>query len=95
MKRSLRMPTPSLVISMIELFVALRGTSYAAITALPANSVGTPQLKTNAVTSVKILNGAVTSAKILNGAVTAAKINTTGLSVWVRRNMKLDAARVR
>lgn len=70
MKRRFRTPSPALVISLIALFVALGGTSYAAI-ALPKNSVGTKQLK----------NNAVTSAKIKNGAVTAAKINTTGLTV--------------
>ncbi len=65
-------PSPALVISLIALFIALGGTSYAAITAsLPKNSVGSKQLK----------NNAVTSKKIKNGAVTAAKINTTGLTV--------------
>jgi hypothetical protein len=47
-------PSPALVISLIALFVALGGTSYAAITALPANSVGTKQLKTGAVTGAKL-----------------------------------------
>jgi hypothetical protein len=51
-------PSPSLVISLIALFVALGGTSYAAITSLPANSVGTKQLKNFAVTGAK-LNRAV------------------------------------
>ena len=41
MKRRLRAPSPALVISLIALFVALGGTSYAAINALPKNSVGT------------------------------------------------------
>lgn len=70
MKRRLRAPSPALVISLIALFVALGGTSYAAIT-LPKNSVGTKQLKKDAVTGVKIKKGAVT----------AAKINTKGLTV--------------
>jgi hypothetical protein len=70
MKRRLRTPGPALVIALIALFVALGGTSYAAIT-LPKNSVGNKQLKKNA----------VTSAKIKNKAVTAAKINTSGLTV--------------
>jgi hypothetical protein len=51
------------VISLIALFVALGGTSYAAIS-LPRNSVGTKQLKNSAVTSTKIMNGAVTGAKV-------------------------------
>jgi len=51
-------PSPALFISLIALFVALGGTSYAAITSLPANSVGTKQIKTGAVTGTK-LNPAV------------------------------------
>src|SRR6476620_4280879 len=51
-------PSPALVISLIALFVALGGTSYAAITTLPKNSVGTAQIKNGAVTSAK-LNSAV------------------------------------
>jgi hypothetical protein len=70
MKRRLRAPSPALVISLIALFVALGGTSYAAIH-LPKNSVGSKQLKKNAVTGVKIKNHAVS----------AVKINTHGLTV--------------
>jgi len=70
MKRRLHAPSPALVISLIALFVALGGTSYAAIH-LPRNSVGTKQLKKNA----------VTTRKIKKHAVTAAKINPKGLTV--------------
>jgi hypothetical protein len=61
---------PSTAISMVALFVALAGTGYAA-TAVPPNSVGTPQLK----------NSAVTTAKLANGAVTKAKLNLAGVTV--------------
>jgi len=44
---------PSLVLSVVALFVALGGTSYA-ISQLPANSVGTKQVKNNAITSPKV-----------------------------------------
>lgn len=47
-------PSPALVISLIALFVAVGGTSYAAINALPKNSVGTKQLKNGAVTAGKL-----------------------------------------
>jgi hypothetical protein len=57
-------PSPALVVALIALFVALGGTSYAAINSLPNNSVGTPQLKNWAVTSPKISPGAVTASKI-------------------------------
>jgi hypothetical protein len=70
MKRRLRAPSPAFVLSLLALFVALGGTTYAAAT-LPKNSVGTKQLKKNAVTSVKIKKGAIT----------ASKINTAGLTV--------------
>ncbi len=61
-------------VSLIALFVALGGTSYAAITALPKNSVGTAQLKNNAVTGAKIKDHAITAAKINTFAVEASKI---------------------
>ena len=57
-------PSPAMVVSLIALFVALGGTSYAAITNLPPNSVGTPQLQNSAVTGPKLHNHAVTAAKI-------------------------------
>jgi hypothetical protein len=54
MKRIARLaPSPAMVVSCIALLVALGGVGYAA-TALPRNSVGTPQLKRNAVTSIKV-----------------------------------------
>ncbi|HZD87802.1 MAG TPA: hypothetical protein VE088_07335 [Gaiellaceae bacterium] len=71
-KRLPRKPSPALVISLIALFVALGGTSYAALR-LPKNSVGTKQLR----------NGAVTGKKIRNGAITAGKIKPKGLTVPV------------
>jgi hypothetical protein len=68
--RRLHKPSPAFVLALVALFVALGGTSYAALS-IPANSVGSKQLKKNA----------VTTKKIKNHAVTAAKINTTGLTV--------------
>jgi hypothetical protein len=59
MKKSLgrrlvrRRPSPSMVIACLALAVALSGAGYAAIV-LPANSVGTLQLKRNAVKSSKV-----------------------------------------
>ena len=45
--------TPSMVIALIALFLALGGVSYAAME-IPRNSVGTSQLKASAVTSTKV-----------------------------------------
>lgn len=61
--RTWKAPSPALIISLIALFVALGGTTYAAVN-LPANSVGSAQLKKNAVTAAKIKNGAITATKI-------------------------------
>lgn len=59
MKRKLfGRPSPAMVVACIALIVALGGTSYAAIK-LPANSVGTKQLKKNAVTGAKVKNGSL------------------------------------
>ena len=48
-------------LAMVALFIALGGTSYAAVK-LPANSVGAKQLKANAVTGTKVKNGSLAAA---------------------------------
>ncbi len=49
----LHRPCPATIIALLALFVALGGTTYAAIN-LPANSVGTKQIKNGAITSAKV-----------------------------------------
>jgi hypothetical protein len=49
------------VVSMLALFVALGGVSYAALK-LPKNSVGSKQIKANAVKSGKVKNGSLQAA---------------------------------
>lgn len=53
-----RRPSPAIVISSVALFMSLGGVGYAA-TQLPANSVGSYQLRPNSVTYTKIQPGAV------------------------------------
>ena len=62
---------PATAIALVALFVALSGTSYAALS-LPRNSVGTAQLRTGAVTSAKLAADAVTSAKVKDGTLVRA-----------------------
>jgi hypothetical protein len=50
-------------IALIALFIALSGTTYAASTLLPRNSVGTAQLKNGAVTKKKINKKTITALK--------------------------------
>jgi hypothetical protein len=61
-KRRWRAPSPAFAISLLALFVALGGTTYAA-TSLPANSVGTKQLRNAAVTRSKISGGTLAALK--------------------------------
>jgi len=61
-------PSPATVIACLALAVALGGTTYAAVV-LPANSVGTPQLKNDAVTSPKIKNGSLLAADFKKGQI--------------------------
>ncbi len=54
----MRRPSFPAVISLMALFIALGGTSYAVIK-LPAKSVGNRELKSNAVTASKIRDGSI------------------------------------
>jgi hypothetical protein len=65
------------VIACIALMVALGGTGYAAVR-LPANSVGTAQLKSNAVTSLKVKNGSLLRADFKAGQVPAGAAGAAG-----------------
>lgn len=74
--------TPSLVISVLALIVALGGASYAAIQ-IPKNSVGTKQLKRQSVSAAKLKRNAVVTGKLRNGSVNSAKVRNGSL---VRRD---------
>jgi hypothetical protein len=56
MSRFGRRPSPALIVACIALLIALSGTGYTAVV-LPANSVGTKQLRANAVVAPKIKRG--------------------------------------
>ena len=63
------------VVSSLALFIALGGVSYAAIK-IPANSVGSSQIKPSAVSSSDIKNGQVKEADVGSGAVSAKKLKS-------------------
>ena len=75
---SVRRPSPALVISCVALALALGGTSFAAVSALPKNSVGTPQLKASAVTSAKVKNRSLLRADFASGQLPAGPAGPTG-----------------
>jgi hypothetical protein len=68
-----RLPSPALVVAGLAFAVALGGTTYAA-SALPRNSVGTPQLKAGSVSAVKLAKGSVTSRQIKDHTIVAADL---------------------
>jgi hypothetical protein len=67
-------------IAYLALFIALGGTSYAAVRLAPG-SVGTVQLR----------NGAVTAKKIATGAVTPSKLNSKGIGGAIRHWAQINA----
>jgi len=91
MKRILRSrPSPALVISLLALFIALGGVTYAA--SLPRNSVGTAQLKRGAVRNSDIFRGAVSASKLRRGAVTNSKLAANAVTGGKVRDGSLTGA---
>ncbi len=79
MRGTTRRPSPALVVASVALFVALGGTSIAAVTAaLPRGSVGTVQLKQNAVTGAKVRNGSLLRADFKGGQIPAGAQGAAG-----------------
>jgi len=72
LERTRKLPSPATVIASIALLVALSGTSVAAISQIPRNSVGSAQLKANSVTNAKLASNAVRSAEVRNGSLLRA-----------------------
>jgi hypothetical protein len=69
---TLRRPSPALIVSLIALFLAAGGTTYALT--LPPGSVGPAQLRLGAVVSSRLYPGAVANSRMGSGAVTFSKL---------------------
>ena len=78
----------ALIVASLALFVAIGGTTYAGIT-LPANSVGSAQLKRSAVVNSRIFPGAVSNSKMGRGAVTFSKMASNQMTSAKIRNASL------
>src|ERR1700761_5662809 len=81
------------VMATIAVFIALGGASYAA-TQLPANSVGTNQLKNGAVATAKLQGTSVTTNKIAKEAVTGAKVKLSTLGAVPTAKLAENASAV-
>ena len=64
-------------VALLALFIALGGTSYAAVK-LPANSVGSAQLKKNAVTAAKVKNKSLRAEDFAAGQLPAGATGPAG-----------------
>lgn len=73
-----RRPSPAMVVACLALLVALGGTSFAAVNALPRSSVGTAQLKNNAVVSSKVKDGSLLGKDFAAGQLTAGPAGPAG-----------------
>ncbi len=79
-----------MIVSLIALFVAMGGTTYA-VTKLPKRSVGSLQLKKGAVHKEHIATGAVTVSKLGKGLVTSAPAGPAGPTTPVIVNEELPS----
>jgi hypothetical protein len=77
------------VVAYLALFVALGGTSYAAVN-LPAGSVGTRQLRNGAVTNGKLATGAVSNRKLAKGAVGPGKLDPSSIAAYTRAYLQIN-----
>jgi hypothetical protein len=72
-------PSPPLVIAALALAVALGGTGYAAVV-LPANSVGTAQLKKGAVVGSKVKSHSLVASNFKSGQLPSGPAGPVGLA---------------
>lgn len=83
-----------LVTSGLALFVALGGSSYAAI-ALPANSVGSDQIRNGAVNASEIRSNAIASSDIKAGTIGPREIKTGGVGSGELRTDSVRGTEIR
>jgi hypothetical protein len=85
--------SPAMLVACIALAVALGGTGYAAMV-LPANSVGTLQLKANAVNGPKVKDGSLTLADLRAGTIDAPEVVVRTYRTTTGAGVSSDAAPV-
>jgi len=78
MRKLLRPPSPAMVVACVALFMAGTGAGVAVISALPAGSVGTAQLKANAVISSKVKNHSLKKIDFAAGQLPRGATGATG-----------------
>ena len=77
----IRKPSPAMGVALISLFIALTGTSIAAVAAFPPNSVGARELKNGSVGTKELKGRSVTFGKIAAGAITSGLVRNGSLTM--------------
>jgi hypothetical protein len=80
-----RRPSPSMAVALLALFVALGGSSYAALT------VGSRQIADNSVRSKDLRNNNIRSRDVRNGTLTGADVNEARLGTVPSANTAANA----
>src|SRR5919197_1687892 len=84
-----KLPSPAMVVALLTLFVALGGSSYAAvkITArdIPRGAVGTRAIANSSIRSVDVRDGALTGADVKDDSLTNADIDNSSLAAATAR----------
>ncbi|MGH3085037.1 MAG: hypothetical protein ACRDNP_13500, partial [Gaiellaceae bacterium] len=68
-------------VALVALFVALTGTSIAAVAAFPVNSIGARELKNGSVGTKELKGRSVTFGKIAAGAITSGLVQNGSLTM--------------
>jgi hypothetical protein len=87
-------PSFANVVSVLALFVALGGTSYAAV-ALRSNSVSARHIRSGAVGKSEVRTGAVAKSEVRTGAVGKSEIATNGVGAAEVRLGAIDTTELR
>ena len=94
LRSRLRQPRFADVTSLLALFVALGGTSYAALS-LPGNSVGKGQIRSGAVGKSEARHGAIGKSEIRGSAVGKSEIAASGVGAAEVRRDAIDTTELR
>jgi hypothetical protein len=89
-----RRPRFADVTSVLALFIALGGTTYAA-TALPRNSVGTKQVRTGGVGKSELRTNSVGKSELRTGSVGKSEIATNGVGATEVRKDAIDTTELK
>jgi hypothetical protein len=90
-----RRPSPAMIVALLALFVALGGSSYAAVKIgardIARGAVGTRAIANNSIRSADIRNATVSGADVTDDSLTNADIDNSNLSAQTARSAETAA----